>query len=189
MKRTLLPALLGLAPALAAGAGLRLSQPAALAKAFPGAELERRTAYLSEERRRAVARAAQAPMEESVVAYYVARAGGAVAGYAFFDTHVVRTQSETVMVALDAGGRLKDVEVLAFYEPEDYLPRDSWLARFRGLLAPETRLGRGVDGVSGATLTSLAVTEAARRALALHEELSPPSPQGGRGHEAPEARR
>jgi len=73
------------------------------------------------------------------------------------------------MVALDAAGAVSRVEVLSFREPQEYLPRDAWYEQFDGRrLDAELRLKRGVRGVTGATLTARATTEAVRRVLALH---------------------
>ena len=64
--------------------------------------------------------------------------------------------------------------MLAFHEPEDYLPRPAWLRGFTGLPAEETWLRRGLAGVAGATLSSEAIARAVRRVLALHGEIHAP---------------
>src|SRR5690606_23229472 len=104
----------------------------ALALAFPGAEIERRTAFLADaQRARATELAGQAP-GTSIVHPYVAKRDGEVIGTAYFDNHVVRTLAETVMVAVDREGRVTRVEVLSFDEPPDYLPREPWYRQFDG---------------------------------------------------------
>ena len=59
----------------------------------------------------------------AVWTYYVGLASGAVTGYAYFDTHVVRTMPETMMAVLTPEGSVRSAELLAFAEPDDYLPR------------------------------------------------------------------
>jgi hypothetical protein len=67
------------------------------------------------------------------------------------------------------------LEVLAFAEPEEYLPRARWYGQFLGrALDDELNLGRGIRGVSGATLTARATTRAVRRVLAVHAVLQEP---------------
>jgi Na+-translocating ferredoxin:NAD+ oxidoreductase RnfG subunit len=64
------------------------------------------------------------------------------------------------------------VEILAFDEPPDYLPKRAWLGQFSGKrLDDELSVKRGIRGITGATLSSQAVTDAVRRVLAIHEAL------------------
>ena len=70
-------------------------------------------------------------------------------------------------------------------EPEEYLPRPSWYAQFIGKrLDDDLRLKRGIKGVTGATLTARATTDAARRLLALHAVAFPEVPEPPQGASA-----
>jgi hypothetical protein len=160
----------------AARARVLVTVEEALALAFPGAEVERRTVFLTEAQRARAAELAGQPPASSVVHPYVATRDGAVVGTAYFDTHVVRTLAETVMVTVDRDGRVGRVEVLSFDEPPDYLPREPWYRQFDGrALDAELELRRSIRPVSGATLTARATTDAVRRALALHRALADPA--------------
>jgi hypothetical protein len=156
--------------AACAGAGpararVLVTQDQALAEAFPAGALERRTAFLTDEQAKAFTALAGDPPAARVVTYYVAP-GGSVA---WFDTHLVRTLPETVMVVIDDAKRVRRVDVLSFEEPIEYLPRPKWFEQFQGkALDKDLAPGRGIPAVTGATLTSRAVTEASRRCLALH---------------------
>lgn len=175
-------AVLALAPA---AAKVLLSSEEALALAFPGCVIARETVYLTTAEVDAARDLAGTGLASAVVHPYRARrvqgsaAGGEQpdagesCGTAYFDTHRVRTLAETVMVAIDPAGTVARIEVLAFDEPPDYLPRVEWYAQFGGRrLAPETELGRAIRPVTGATLTARATTDAARRSLALHALLA-----------------
>jgi hypothetical protein len=155
-----------------AAARVLLTTDEALALAFPGCRVERRTVYLTEEQ---VARARQMAGVEvpgALVHPYVATCGGAAGGTAYFDTHRVRTLPETLMVAVGPDGQVRRIEVLAFREPAEYLPRRPWYEQFdRRRLAAELRLERDIRGIAGATLTARATTAAVRRVLAIHRVL------------------
>jgi hypothetical protein len=109
-----------------------MTEQAALARAFPGVEPERRTLYLTNDQVNAVQKAARSKLPSPVITSFEARSGGAVAGRAYLDTHVVRTMPETVMAVVLPDGRLKMALVLQFAEPPDYLPREGWLATLEG---------------------------------------------------------
>jgi hypothetical protein len=149
-----------------------LTQEEALKLAFPGAAIERRTAFLTAAEQKDVAALSGGPAPSALAVAYVATKEGRLAGTAYFDTHVVRTQPETLMVVVAPAGAIARIEVLSFSEPEDYLPRGHWYEQFPGrALDEELSVKRGIRQVAGATLTARATTEAARRVLALHRLL------------------
>ena len=140
--------------------------------AFPGCEIERRTVFLTDEQLEQARKLAGVEIEKALAYPYEARCDGEVAGTAYFDTHRVRTLAETLMVAVDSRGTVRRIEILAFREPEDYIPREIWYDQFDGQeLDDELTLKREIRGVTGATLTARATTEAVRRVLALHTVL------------------
>lgn len=176
----------------------------ALELAFPEAVVTRETLVLGEDEQAEVAQLAGLEFSRRLVFRYVARrkpdteggAPGPVIGTAWFDTHRVRTLRETTMVVVDPTGRITRTELLAFGEPTDYVPRDSWYAQLHGRsLDAELQVGRAIRGVTGATLTARATVGCARRVLALHQVVTardaepepvpepapspPPTPEGG----------
>ena len=158
-------------------AQLRMTQPEALRLAFPEPLLlERKTAFLDEEQLAVAQELAGSDVEvdHSVVTYYVASSDRAAAGVAYFDAHRVRTLPEVLMIVVTPEGVIRRIEVLKFSEPPEYLAPDSWLKQFEGKeLTPELLLKRSIVSMTGATLTSRAVTQASRRVLALHAVIDP----------------
>lgn len=166
--------LLGAAPA---GLAAQLTQQEALRAAFPPpATVERRTAFLGRDDLAAVRAAAgpDAAVEQAVVTYYVGIRDGRPVGVAYFDSHRVRTLNEVLMIVVDPEDRIRSIEVLRFAEPPEYHASDAWLDQFEGReLGPDLSLRDGIANMTGATLTSTAVTRAARRVLALHRHIRP----------------
>ena len=177
------PAFLSLAALLpgAAGAAVFETQEQAIARAFPPpARVVRSTAFLSEEQLEAARKAAQAPVDSAVVTRYAAfGTDGALLGTAYFDAHVVRTAREVLMVVVAPDQSVRSVDVLAFGEPRDYLPRSGWLKRMEGQKQEEGLfVGRALAHVTGATLTTRAIAAALRRVLAVHSVLGSPARPG-----------
>ena len=166
-------ALLAAAPA---GAKVFLTRERAMELAFgPDAAVERDQAFLSEaevERAREIA-GKGVDVRSAMVTRYVARRDGAVVGTAYLDTHRVRTLQETLMIVVAPDGTVARVDVLTFGEPEEYLPKPLWFGQFDGrALDDELAVKRGIRGITGATLSSHAATEAVRRTLAIHRVLA-----------------
>ncbi len=176
--RRVLAAAAGALAAATLVAKVFVSPEEALRLAFPGAAVERRTAFLTEAQQKEAKKLSGDSEEPSALAtYYEARKDGRVVGTAYFDTHVVRTMPETIMVVVDPSAAIARIEVISFDEPEDYLPRSTWYGQFAGKsLDAELSLKRGIRPVAGATLTARATTDAARRVLALHRVLHPADP-------------
>lgn len=156
-------------------AQVSMTKDEALRAAFPGLEVERSTAFLSDIERSAIQRTAKARVESKVVTYYLARRSGKIAGTAFFETMTVRTMPATIMVVVDPDTTVRSVELLAFYEPPDYRPSDRWLDQFAGAgTSTDLYLKRGIHAISGATLSAQSITEGVRRLLATYATVVAP---------------
>ena len=154
------------------GAKVLVTVEEALASAFPGCEVERETLFLTEEELAAAGALADESVERPLAVRYVATCGGDPGGTAYFDVHRVRTLEETLLVVVSPDGTVGRVEVVAFNEPLDYLPREGWYRQFDGRpLDAELELDRAIRAVTGATLTAVATTAATRRMLAVHRVL------------------
>ncbi len=186
-RLTILLIVTALSCSVAIEAKVFLTQEEALALAFGEASrAERKTAFLTDEQvQRIKALAGSEPASRVVVYYWGASQAGAPIT-AFFDTHMVRTLPETVMVVVGGDSRIVRVDILSFDEPEDYLPRSRWLEQFEGrVLDEDLSTRRAIRAVTGATMSSRAVTETVRRALALHQVLREETTGGGSGEKPP----
>ncbi|MBI3587499.1 MAG: FMN-binding protein [Ignavibacteriales bacterium] len=151
-----------------------LTKEQALKLYFPNATVERKTVFLTDQQVEKIQTQAKSKVESKLVTYYVGKGASGAEGYAFFETHVVRTLPETFMVVLEADGSIRAVEILAFYEPEDYLPPKRWLALFQKKnVQSDLWLKRGVQNIVGATLSAQGITEGVRKVLATFETAIP----------------
>jgi electron transport complex protein RnfG len=166
------------APRTPSGSGkVFLTLDEALQLAFGEAHIERSTVYLTDAQFERARELAGSELPARIVHPYVARKDGALQGSAYVETHRVRTLRETLLIVVDPQGRVRRIELLAFGEPLEYIPRGPWYAQFIGrTLDDELNLRRGIRGVTGATLTASATTHAVRRALALHTVLQDAKP-------------
>lgn len=141
----------------------------ALKLAFPDAErVEPRDVVLTDEQHDRIENLARAPLDTNLVTVYVGWRDGAPAAYAIFDTHTVRTFPETFLVVISPEGAVQAAHVLAFHEPEEYLPTARWLGTFKDKkLDDDLQVGQGVAAITGSTLSTRATTSGIRRGLAI----------------------
>jgi Na+-translocating ferredoxin:NAD+ oxidoreductase RnfG subunit len=148
-----------------------MTKDEALRLAFPNAEqIEKKTVFLSEEQVKKIESIARSKLKSKLYIFYLGKKEGKTLGYAVIDTHLLRTVTETIMVVINPDGTLRQVEILAFFEPPDYMPGDSWINLFRSkTLNDSLRIGRGIPNITGATITSNAIVEAVRRIMAVFD--------------------
>jgi len=166
-----------LAALLASSAGARvlLTQEQALATAFPApATVARQKFFLTPEQLAAARKESGVEFDDRLVIRYA----GSDGRVAYFDTHRVRTEPETVMVVVNPDGSVDRVEILSFSEPTDYFPKRRWLDQLlHRKLDSELALNRGIRPISGASLTGRALVNATRKVLALHHALAGVAPR------------
>lgn len=141
----------------------------ALKLAFPdGTKVEKKTVFLDTKQKEKIEELARTKVESRVFTFYVGEKDGEVVGYALFGSHVVRTKPEVYMAVIKPDGSLGFIEILAFYEPEEYLPSKKWFRQFNNKgLNDDLWLKRGINAISGATMSANGIIRETRIALAV----------------------
>jgi len=147
------------------------TQQIALRDAFAQCDtVVRKTLFLTEEQVTQIQKLAKSKIDSKLVSYYVGIKNDSTCGYAFFESDIVRTKKATIMVVVNPDGTVRNLEMLAFYEPQDYLPTQNWFKLFTGkFLTDNLWPKRSIDAVSGATLTVRSVTLGLRKILAIYK--------------------
>jgi hypothetical protein len=156
----------------AASFAAEITREEALALAYPGAAIRAERIFMTDDQRKRAGERAGEAIPTALVARYLATSGGAAVGRAYVDTNVVRTKKETLLIALDAAGRVKRLDVVAFLEPSEYRPPDAWLRQYQSRpLDDQLQMNKAIRPIAGATLTARAVNGAVRRMLAIDSVL------------------
>ena len=150
-----------------------ITRSEALAAVYPGTEVTRDRVILTREQMAAVAALARVGMQGRIFPRYIARdEDGAVVGRAYIDTHTPKTERQSLLISLDAAGRIKRVDVTVFFEPAQYMAPQGWLRQFDGqVLHDELAIRRGIRRIAGSSFTGRAISDAVRRVLALDQVL------------------
>lgn len=175
-RRLLLSSLLTLCVAaspLAARAEVLLAQDEAKEAAFGhGAELAIQTKKISSEQKAAIEELAQAKLASSFFHYYEGRRNGELLGYAVIDSHIMRTNLAVFMVVVSKELVVQKVLLLAFNEPSEYQPTDSWLKQLEGAKPMQDLVpGQGLAPIAGSTLTVNGLSDGVRLVRASFEVL------------------
>jgi hypothetical protein len=148
-----------------------LTKDDALKQAFPSAEaIKRQNLFLMDEDIKHIEALSKVKVESRLFTYYKAVNKEGVIGYAVIESNVVRTKPEVYMIVIRPNGEVDHVEILAFYEPEEYLPPKRWLTQFIGKRLSESLwIKRDIQAITGATLSAYGLTKEIRRILAIFE--------------------
>jgi thiamine biosynthesis lipoprotein len=113
---------------------------------------------------------------ESAFQFRIGRQGDAVVGYAIALSVIGKERPITFLIGIAPTGAVLGVEVLIYRESEGSEVRHPrFMKQFaRKTTADPLRLGRDIQPISGATLSSRAAVHAVRKALALFEVLYKP---------------
>lgn len=151
--------------------------PQALSKVFSeSGKIEKRNAYLTKDQIQAINANLEYKTDEksTLVTYYVYFEKNQISAYAYIDVGIVRKETETLMIVVGKDGSIRDIEVLQFSEPKDYIPPGLWKKQFQGKSASELKNSKtAIVGITGATLTSKAVTKSVQKVLAIHQFIHP----------------
>jgi hypothetical protein len=169
---TVLAFLLAILAAPNANSTIYYSKKEALELAFgKEALVEARSFFLTDAQITQVERIARIKLDSKLYTFYAGKRQDVLLGYAAIESHIVRTKPETLMIVLTPVGQLDRIYLLAFHEPPEYQPPERWFAQLYSRPLVDLELNRGVDGISGATLSSRSALGSARKVLALYQVL------------------
>lgn len=122
-----------------------------------------------------IQRIAKVTLDSGLFTFYVGKVDGKVTGYAAIETNTVRTKPETLMVVLTPDGSLRDVFTLAFHEPPEYQPPERWYSLLANKALEELDFNKGVQGISGATLSTRSAINSVRKVMTFYQILVKPT--------------
>lgn len=104
---------------------------------------------------------------DSTIVFRVSR-DGALLGFAEVRNVKGKERPITYLVAVDSTGATRDIDILVYREPRGgEVANEAWRKQFRGKTAADPlQVGRDIRNISGATISSNAVTRSTRLALA-----------------------
>lgn len=134
---------------------------------YPSANIEVKNLVISKDMMEKLEKNFSIKLNSRMVTFYIAKKDGKVVGYGYVDIHTVRTKPEAVLYTIIPDGKIEVVEVLAFHEPLEYLPDERWFKQFSKKDESNLKFKKDIQNVTGATLTSRAITENAKKVLLL----------------------
>jgi hypothetical protein len=135
------------------------------------AQVEQLSLFPDEQEMAKIEQLSRVKLESGLYTFYVGKDQGKILGYAAIETATVRTKPETLMVVLTPDGAVSNIVTLAFHEPPEYQPPERWYEQLKNRLLSEMDFNKGVQGISGATLSTRAGLDKVRKVLAVYQVM------------------
>jgi FMN-binding domain len=132
------------------------------------AQIENLSLFPDDQQVATIQKDAKVKLDSGMFTFYVGKQKDKILGYAAIETITVRTKPETLMIVLTPAGDLRNVYTLAFHEPPEYQPPERWFEQLNGKPLVELDFSKGIQGVSGATLSTRAAVNSVRKVIALY---------------------
>ena len=134
-----------------------------------GATIESLSLFPDEFQVTKIEQEAKIKLESGLFTFYVGKNKDKIVGYGAIETSTVRTKPETLMIVLSPEGELRNVYTLAFHEPIEYEPPQAWYEKLYNKSLANMDFNKGVDGISGATLSTRTALASIRKVMMIYQ--------------------
>ena len=128
---------------------------------------------LSPDRKMALEKKIGTKLEKDTWNFYIAKSDGKIDGYAVIDNEVGKTDPITFLTAITPQGEVKEVEILVYREAYGSEVKEKrFLKQYEGKKNEDPiRLGQDIRPITGATLSSRAISVGVKRDLLVWNEF------------------
>ncbi len=141
------------------------------------AQIETLSLFPDEQQTKKIQESARVKLESGMFTFYVGKEADKILGYAAIESTTVRTKPETLMIVLSPEGELSKIYTLAFHEPPEYQPPETWFNQLYNKPLDDLDFNKGIQGISGATLSTRANVNSVRKVLALFNVMVKTTPK------------
>ncbi|WP_394752375.1 FMN-binding protein [Crenothrix sp.] len=152
--------------------GIFYSKNEAMELAFgKDAQVEVQSLFPDEQQTASIEQQAKVKLGSGMLTFYVGKQQDKILGYAAIESITVRTKPETLLIVLTPEGELRNVTTLAFHEPPEYQPPERWFEQLYKKPLADMEFNKGIDGISGATLSARADLDSVRKIMAIYQVM------------------
>ena len=135
------------------------------------AKIMKKTIKLTDSLFHKIQKEAKTKLKTRTYTLYIAKEKGKILGYGILINKKVRSKN-AVIIYLISDGVLKGIEIIAFNEPQEYLPNKTWQSQFKNQKTDKMlELDKDIPTITGATLSARSVVESSRIAFAIYNQI------------------
>lgn len=146
---------------------LIITPEAALKNSFGAQTVTKKAMLLTKKEQLQVQKLSQTKLNSKLFRLYTAKKDKQSIGFGILLTRKVRSKTTAVLYMVNTDGTLKNIEIIAFNEPKEYLPNTRWLGQFSANQTDRFVLNDNISAITGATLSANALIKVANVAKAI----------------------
>lgn len=136
------------------------------------ATVVKKNIMLSKTKTQKIQEMAKIKLESKIFRIFTATKEDKTLGYGILVNKKVRSKNAVVLYLISQDSVLKSIEIIAFNEPEEYIPSKTWNSQFKEIPTDTMlRVSKNIPTITGATLSARSITDGSRIAFALYNTL------------------
>ncbi len=127
---------------------------------------------VSKKQAKIIQQEAKVKLESKIFRIFKATKDEKLLGFGVLINKKVRSKNAVVIYFISSDSILKNIEIIAFNEPLEYLPSKKWNSQFQDIKTDKMlRVSKEIPTITGATLSARSITDGSRIAFALYNEV------------------
>ena len=135
-------------------------------------EISKKNILLSSQQAARITEEAKVKLDTKIFRIFKAIKADKVLGFGILVNNKVRSKNAVVIYFITPQSILKGIEIIAFNEPDEYIPSKEWNSQFQNIETTKMlRTSKEIPTITGATLSARSITDSSRVAFALYNEV------------------
>ena len=155
------------------GAKMLISPFDAMTQTFgKDTKVSKKNILLKSSEAKKISQDAKVKLKSKIFRIFIAKKDSNIIGYGILVNRKVRSKNAVVLYMITKDSILKSIEIIAFNEPNEYIPSNIWMKQFKNIsTTKKLRLNKNIPTITGATLSAKSIVDGSRIAFALYHEV------------------
>lgn len=111
-------------------------------------------------------------LESKIYKILKAQINDKIVGYAILINKTIRSKNGVVLYVITPEGVIKNIEIIAFNEPIEYMPNKKWIEQFNNTtIINANEIAKKTPAITGATLSANTIKDGSKIALAIYDTV------------------
>lgn len=135
-------------------------------------EISKKNILLNNSQIKIIEQNAKAKTTSKIFRVFKAKIDDKTLGYGVILKRKIRQKSAVILYIISKDGVLKNINIIAFTEPPEYIPSKTWIKQFNDIPTSKMlKVSKGIPTITGATMSAKSIVDASRIVFAFYKEI------------------